>query len=67
VNITDEQLRLLESIVDAYWAMLSEATGQKIDFLVFTEGGGRGSFIQHPGLESSPLSVDFGDLDELAH
>lgn len=65
MKITHEQLDLLEVIVDAYWARPS-TSGQKIDFLVFTEGGGRGSFIQHPGLESSPLSIDFGDLEELA-
>jgi hypothetical protein len=66
MKITHEQLDLLELIVDAYWARPSTTTGQKIDFLVFTEGGGRGSFIQHPGLETSPLSIDFGDLEELA-
>jgi hypothetical protein len=67
MNITGEQLELLGVIVDAYWTRLSGSTGQKIDFTVFTQGGGRGTFIQHPGLAISPLSVDFGDLDELAH
>ncbi|HEY2717364.1 MAG TPA: hypothetical protein VGI73_14190 [Solirubrobacterales bacterium] len=67
MEITDEQLELLEAIVDAYWTRVSTSTGQKIDFTVSTPGGGVGTFIEHPGLEPSRLSVDFGDLSELAH
>jgi hypothetical protein len=66
-QITDEQGELLEAIVDAYWTRLSEGSGQKIELMVSTRGGGQGTFIEHPGLETSPYSVDFGDLDELAH
>jgi hypothetical protein len=57
----------LDSIVDAYWRRVSASTGQKIDFTVSTRGGGQGTSIEHPGLEVSPLPIDFGDLDELAH
>lgn len=62
-RITGEQFELLEAIVDAYWTKLE--SGQKLDFMYFTEGGMRGTFIQHPSLDPNPRSVDYGDLEEL--
>jgi len=62
VRVTEEQLQLLETAVDAYWS--NEAGKPKHD-LYFSTGMGVGTAVQHPALGEEERSVDVGDIEEL--
>lgn len=59
-RITEEQLRLLEKLVDAYWSELEGGTKEDFEFWASL---GRDPTIEHRNLEEEPL--DLGDMREL--
>lgn len=69
-EITGEQMKLLEDIVDAYWE--PHELG-KDKFMIYTAGGMAGTTIGHRSFKSGPnmneddeRRADPGDLEELA-